>query len=225
MNTRFWCAAVAATVFAELITPTKAEASETTGASTQETPRTTSISVDPFPALFGVGVVHGEVRVAKAPLLPGHAARDISVGGWLGFGRLRRADDGIWGSVPVWSDCKDMFYCDRATTVMIGAQALAYPLGDFEHGLQVGLEASALYFWGTRRFSETLKALALNPPPGTFPDQKVQGFAFLPGLVVGYKLVTAAGFTVNPQLAADVVISSEPIAISPRLGVYAGWSF
>ena len=115
--------------------------------------------------------------------------------------------------------------------IWVGAQALVYPVGSFEHGLQIGAEASFVQLKGTRRYNSSFNDLARTFAQargqtwnGT-PDQEVSDSAFIPGLVIGYKLVTKSGFTINPQLAGDVVISDDPTKIIPRLALNVGWSF
>jgi hypothetical protein len=46
-----------------------------------------------------------------------------------------------------------------------------------------------------------------------------------PGIVVGYKLVTSPGLTLNPQFAYDVLIGDGSPRALPRLALNAGWSF
>lgn len=181
-------------------------------------PRQVSITVDPTRPLVGMGMVGGEVCFPRVALFPGRSANDVSLGGWVGVGRMRLADGGglLLGPRPTWASCNDVFYCDRATVVWVGAQALTYPVGGFDHGLQLGVEASFASLWGTRRYSQS--------PLTRGPDRELRESGFLPGVVLGYKLVTKAGLTFNPQIAADLVVSAEPATILPRLALNAGWS-
>jgi hypothetical protein len=209
-----------------------AEEDRPVGAPAAAKTRDVSLTLDPTRPLIGMGMVNGEVRFPRMTLLPNHRPMDVSLGGWVGAGRVRVADDGLLGGArPVWSDCGDMFNCDRMTAIWVGAQALAYPVGGFDHGLQIGVEASFMQTWGSRRYSPFYKELAasmakVHDKPFTgVPDRDVEGSAFLPGVVVGYKLVTQVGFTFNPQVAADLFVSNAPVKVVPRLALNAGWSF
>lgn len=172
-----------------------------------------------------MGALGVEGRLARVPVLPGHRPMDVSVGGWLMIGMHRSSD----GSTPgrgdlryVWeSRCEDTVHCDRLTTVWAGAQALAYPVGNFDHGLQVGVEASFIRTSGTRRASANFVSLA----GGAVPDESVARTAFLPGIVIGYKLATEVGFTFNPQLGVDLVVGDGSGIVLPRLALNVGWSF
>jgi len=193
--------------------------------------RDVSLTLDPTRPLLGTAIVNGEVRITRTTVFPGQPARDVSVAGWLGVGRLRVADDGLFGGArPAWSDCDDSFYCDRGTLVWVGAQALVYAVGTFEHGLQIGTELSYAHVWGERRYNESWKEMSAFFNDGTvspgLADEHVSGGALVPGVVIGYKLVTKPGLTLNPQLAGDVQISREGISkVYPRLALNAGWSF
>lgn len=191
--------------------------------------RSVSLTTNPISALFGIGLVSGEVALPRRSLLPGHRSIDIGVGGWIGLGRTRSAD--LTGLVPVWSSCDGLFSCDRTTVFSVGGQVFAYPLGTFEHGLQLGVEAGFVHVQGTRHFNAAYGRLASSiahvrglPDVGT-SDVPLSGNAFVPGLVVGYKLITRPGLTFNPQVAGDVVLSDAPTRLVPRLALNAGWSF
>jgi hypothetical protein len=192
-----------------------------------------SLTLNPVQPLFGVALLNGEVRLSRLTVFPKQTPKDVSFGGWVGLGRIRIADGGMLADgQPVWANCNDIAYCDRLTVVWVGAQALVYPVGTFDHGLQLGVEASVMTAWGYRRYGKLYDeigasfAKAAGKQWAGLPDEKLSDTSFFPGIVIGYKLATKSGFTVNPQLAGDLLVSTtERTTILPRLAVNAGWSF
>lgn len=186
--------------------------------------RRVSLTTDPTRALMGMGLLNGEVGFPNAHLFPNTIGRDVSLAGWVAAGQMRRPDVG--GPSFVWNDCNETFYCDRATVVWAGAQALLYPLGTFEHGLQVGIEASFVGAWGKRHYTSLVVADGQSDVTRVArPSIRHSETGFLPGVVIGYKLVTKAGFTFNPQFATDYIVSAGALKTTPRLALNAGWSF
>lgn len=192
-------------------------------------PHAVSLMLEPTEALFGVGVVSGEVRLPRRAVFSGSRPMDVSAGGRLAVGRVRASD--LHGRTLAWGDCEDLFYCDRTILMTVGGQVLAYPIGSFEHGLQIGAEASFTHVGGTRRYTDSYDDLVgslarVNGRRVTHvPDQEVSGNMFLPAIVIGYKLVTRPGFTINPQLTGGVAFSEAPPLLAIRLALNVGWSF
>lgn len=105
----------------------------------------------------------------------------------------------------------------------LGGQLVAYPIGHFDHGLQLGVEA--LYV-GVKR----------DDSAGTIPIAAgADGFAA--GPLVGYKLATKVGFTFNVQAGAEFVLArgdaqvgnasahGSGTTVVPLLNMNVGWSF
>lgn len=192
---------------------------------TPETPVTHdfSLTTDPIQPLTGVAVVHGETRLGARRIFPGMPSMDISLGGWIGGGESRRRDGEM---IVVWKDCGNaLLQCERASTLWAGAQAMIYPVGTFEHGMQLGVEASYLQMW--IRTSEgsigTSVARGLGQPAPA--DRTSSEGALMGAAVIGYKVATRAGFTFNPQLAGGPVFAEGKVAFAPRLAINVGWSF
>jgi hypothetical protein len=184
--------------------------------------RSVSLTTDPLRPLVGMAVLGAETRVGSLSVHEGFSPRDVSVVGFVGFGRVRSSDIGS-GLRPVWGSCDELFTCDRATTLWLGGQALLYPVGSFEHGAQLGVEASYMRVWGTRSYNGSFAQFLGS---SSVPDARLSGGAFAPGVLIGYKLVTKPGFTFNPQLALDAIFASDgSSALAPRLTLNAGWSF
>jgi hypothetical protein len=125
---------------------------------------------------------------------------DVGLGLWLGGGSVRRDD--IRGYRAAWERCGAS--CERNAFIGAALQAIFYAYGTFSgpHSLQLGAEAAFSQEWGAE--SRTIVT---------------------PGVVLGYKLVTAAGFTFNPQSTLGYAIGDEPHRVSSRFVLGFGWSF
>jgi hypothetical protein len=233
MRSRFYPAVVLSLLLA--VIPSRADADDAPDpdaprARTGGADHVVSVTTDPTRVLYGVAALGAEARVGRVTVHKGFSPRDVSIAGWVGVGRVRTGD--ITDPRAIWESCGDLFWCERATMVWVGAQALLYPVGGFERGAQLGVEASYLGLFGTRSYNASFVSLengivATQGKPGvaSVPEDRFTRNAFVPGVVVGYKLATKAGFTFNPQLALDMVLSSEPVNLAPRLALNVGWSF
>jgi len=109
---------------------------------------------------------------------------------------------------------------DRATVYEIGGQYRFYPIGGFDNGLQLGLEA--LYIHAGVE-NATASGVA-------------SGFAV--GPFAGYKIITPVGFTFDGQLGVEFITgkaqaqntSGQSASTSgkttiPLLNLNIGWSF
>lgn len=109
---------------------------------------------------------------------------------------------------------------DEFSAFEIGAQGRFYLLGDFASGLNIALEAMYIGI-------------------ETMPDVEVRGAAegLAIGPLIGYKWVSSAGFTVDLQAGAEVMVvnaeassggstaMSQSDDILPVLNLNLGWSF
>jgi hypothetical protein len=155
------------------------------------------LSLSPVHLLLAMGEVTGEVRVH----------RKIGVAGIAGFGKPK---DGATDT--------------RYTAWELGGQVVTYPVGHFDHGMQLGVEALYAGVAGDTSVGNTRIS------------SSAQGFAV--GPMVGYKLATDVGFSFNVQggiayfaSAAEAsgggtsaTASTSPRAI-PILNLNLGWSF
>ncbi len=95
----------------------------------------------------------------------------------------------------------------------VGAQALYYPVGRFDHGMQLGLEAHD---------GPLLAGVGPTGRPLTEND-------LLLAPVVGYKLATAPGFTLDLQGGVGWQLLLGGTAVTTGLGVdlrlNVGWTF
>jgi hypothetical protein len=181
-----------------------------------------SLTTDPFQPLTGMGSLKGEARLGARRIFPGMRSMDIGLGGWVGAGQWRRSDNQM---LTVWQSCNGLLSCDRAAVVGAGAQAVVYPVGTFEHGMQVGLETSYLHLWGTRTEGQIGTGLASAMGRPAAADRPLSEGALMGAAVLGYKVVTSFGFTFNPQVAAGPLVTSDGVSLVPRLALNAGWSF
>jgi hypothetical protein len=102
----------------------------------------------------------------------------------------------------------------------LGTQFRVYPVGSFDHGMQLGVEAVYLH------------ASAGNADVSGFAS----GFAL--GPFVGYKIISSGGFTFDGQLGVEFVAAkaqardsggtqatSSDRSTIPLLNLNIGWSF
>lgn len=112
---------------------------------------------------------------------------------------------------------------DRFTVWELGGQATYYPVGDFEHGMQLGAQV------------EYLKVALDNGANATVLGS---GSGVAMGPFIGYKLATRVGFTLDLQggvayVAAKADASStdgssahkEGSSVVPLVNLHIGWSF
>ncbi len=155
------------------------------------------LSLSPVHLLLGIGELTGEVRVH----------RKIGVAGIAGFGKPK---DGLTDT--------------RYTAWELGGQLVTYPIGHFDHGMQLGVEALYAGVSGESSFG------------GQRISASAQGFAV--GPMIGYKLATDIGFSFNVQggvayfaaagQASGGGASATSIAaptVLPIVNLNAGWSF
>ena len=93
--------------------------------------------------------------------------------------------------------------------VVLGAQAIYYAVGSFNHGMQLG--PHVLFSSSSDKRSEA---------PADIED------TISVGAFVGYKLVTRVGFTVNAQLSVLAYDDGEGgVGLGPLPNVKLGWTF
>ncbi len=168
--------------------------------------RSAYISISPLHLLFPIVEVTAEARLH----------RKIGVAGIFGVGSMD--PDGIGGAKPGFIDRP------RYTVWEVGGQFITYPVGNFDHGMQLGAEV--LYVGvagsegsGASRVAGTGEGLAMGP-------------------LLGYKLATKVGFSFNVQggvqyvaLRADAssttgaTATATQSAVIPLLNINVGWSF
>ena len=114
---------------------------------------------------------------------------------------------------------------DKASGTEIegGAQVRYYVIGDFDHGMELGVEALEEYV----KFDEPLPAGVIAVAAG----------GFTVGPFVGYKVATGAGFTFEAQLGARYLVVEPAVQGAsgasfgdvdkwlPLLHLNIGWSF
>jgi hypothetical protein len=112
--------------------------------------------------------------------------------------------------------------------IRIGLQGLWYPVGDFAHGMQLGVHTDYTHVWGG----------------GESDGIRVQATAGGPSVagLVGYKLVAGPGFTLMTQLGGGAQFltasgsaqaddgterDAESSAVAPKIlfNINLGWSF
>lgn len=128
---------------------------------------------------------------------------------------------GGYGSVKATSSIGEN---PRFTVWEVGGQFVGYPVGHFDHGMQLGVELLYAGVSTDEKSGSVSVAGAAN------------GLAV--GPVVGYKLATKVGFSFNVQGGAEYVAmraqassnngqtaSARDSAIIPVLNLNVGWSF
>jgi hypothetical protein len=105
----------------------------------------------------------------------------------------------------------------------VGGQIVGYPIGDFDHGMQVGAE---VLYLGAKADANAGEVKVTG-----------SGTGLATGAFVGYKLATKVGFTFNVQggvsylaVRADANSSSssahaEKAEFAPLVNANIGWSF
>ncbi len=106
------------------------------------------------------------------------------------------------------------------TAYEVGAKFVGYVLGDFEEGMQVGLEVLYVGIGGEANDGdETVSVLG-------------EGLALSP--LIGYKIIADIGFTFEAQAGPSLVFvsaeadngdSKTEVSILPMLNLNVGWSF
>lgn len=161
-----------------------------------------AITISPVHLIFPVVEIMGEVK-----LLPNLSASLI-----LGAGSL---------TIPATTGIPQ----SKARAYEAGAQFVFYPVGDFEHGMQLGAEGLFAYVDG-----------AVKPTNGG-ADIVYGGKALSTGAFLGYKVSAGIGFTFVAQLGAaytsvlaeaaqsTIQVSATKSGISPLLNLNVGWAF
>lgn len=174
----------------------KREDAETEAA--EETPdRSVYLAISPLHLLLPVVELTAEVRLH----------RNIGVSVLGGYGTIRPS-----GSLT------------RYKVYEVGGQLTAYPIGHFDHGMQVGLETVYLGVAGDDSNGNVKVTAAAS------------GFAA--GPFIGYKLATRSGFSFNVQGGFEYVLvqadassssgataSAEETRWIPLVNANVGWSF
>ena len=159
--------------------------------------RSVYLSVSPFHLLLPFVELTAEVRLH----------RKIGVAAIGGYGSVKPQNSDV--RFNVWE---------------AGGQFVGYPVGHFDHGMQVGLEALYAGVSGDEKSGNTRIAATAS------------GFAS--GPFVGYKLATSSGFSFNVQggvsylfvqaqasSSSGVTASAEQTRVLPILNANLGWSF
>lgn len=163
----------------------------------QEDPlRTVYVGFSPIHLIFPMVVANAEVKVAK----------HFGVGAFGGFGTIQY--DGY--KFKVWE---------------AGGQLLAYPVGDFDHGMQLGAEV--MY-----------KGVTLDEAPKSNVEVKAAASGLGISPLIGYKYATKVGFTLTVQGGITIfavqanasdnngnTAAKSDRLIGPLLNFNIGWSF
>ena len=112
----------------------------------------------------------------------------------------------------------------RFTAYEVGGQFVTYPVGHFDHGMQLGLEVLYAGISGNEN-SENVRISA-------------SGNGLAAGPLVGYKLATDVGFSFNLQGGFEYILvqanasdstgataSAGDSRIIPLININVGWSF
>lgn len=157
--------------------------------------RSVYLSISPIHLLGPIVELTGEARLH----------RHIGVAVIGGYGAIKV--DGVAERFKVWE---------------VGGQFVGYPVGHFDHGMQLGLEVLYLGV-STNDNTKTTSATATGLATGPF---------------IGYKLATKVGFSFNVQGGVEYVFaradasstsgataSAEQKTIIPLFNANIGWSF
>ncbi len=167
-------------------------------AAAEETPdRSLYLSISPLHLLLPVIELTAEARLT----------RNLGVSVLGGYGSVRPPTTNV--RFDVWE---------------VGGQLTGYPVGHFDHGMQLGVEAVYLGVSGNDS-SGNVKVVAA-------------GTGFAAGPFLGYKLATKVGFTFNVQGGVEYVLvqadaksstgataSAEATRWIPLVNANVGWSF
>jgi hypothetical protein len=168
----------------------------------QDPEHSVAITISPFHLFLPVVEIMGEVK-----LIPKVSGALI-----LGAGSLK---------VPGTTGIPD----SRARAYEAGLQLVFYPLGDFEHGMQLGAEALFVDAKGS-----------VKPTNGS-AEIAYGGSGLSTGAFLGYKVISKIGFTFNAQLGAaytsviaeasqkTVTVSAAQSGVNVLLNLNAGWAF
>ena len=158
--------------------------------------RSVSLTISPVHLLFPIVELTGDIRVLEK----------LSIAAILGFGTVQ-----LSGS----------FADERATVFEAGTQIKFYPVGDFDHAMQLGVEVLYIHV------SATLDASGVT---GT-------GSGLALGPFIGYKWIASFGLTIDVQVGAQIAgIFAEAsdgttteedstTELIPLLNLNFGWSF
>jgi len=167
------------------------------------------VSFSPLHLLFPIVEVTGEIRLH----------RNIGLAVIGGYGTMGMDTN---GEVMIVGSNKPELA--RFTVWEVGGQFVGYPVGHFDNGMQVGMEA--LYV-GVQQDA--------NRVGGVQTAGVADGFAV--GPFVGYKLATRVGFTFNVQGGVEMVVAradssaggatahASTQTVIPLLNANVGWSF
>jgi hypothetical protein len=163
-----------------------------------EEDRSVYLSISPFHLLVPFFELTGEVRVH----------RNLGVSGIVGYGAVR--PEGSASKFDIWE---------------VGGQFVGYPVGHFDHGMQLGLEVLYAGVSGGDSSTNNVKVAAT-----------ASGLAA--GPFVGYKLATRVGFTFNVQGGVEYLFvradasastgqtaSAQQTRLIPLVNANLGWSF
>jgi hypothetical protein len=163
-----------------------------------EEDRSVYLSISPFHLLVPFFELSGEVRVH----------RNLGVSGIVGYGVIR--PEGSASKFELWE---------------VGGQFVGYPVGHFDHGMQLGLEVLYAGVSGGDSSTNNVKIAAT-----------ASGLAA--GPFVGYKLATRVGFTFNVQGGVEYMFvradasastgqtaSAQQTRLIPLVNANLGWSF
>lgn len=128
------------------------------------------------------------------------------------------------GSVPV----KGLFQSgDRLTTMKAGAAFNGYPVGHFDHGMQLGVAVVGVLVRG-----DVTQSTGLVPSRQSANGEGLGLFAML-----GYKYTAPVGFTVNVRGGVGYILANASVAgggstssatasgVLPAADVLLGWAF
>lgn len=129
-------------------------------------------------------------------------SRDVGLGLWLGAGAIRR--DNVYEPAYVMGRCGTHAPCEHNAYFGAAVQTIYYAIGTFSgvHSWQLGAELAFAKEWGDGNRT-----------------------VVTPGILSGYKLVTASGFTLNPHVAFGYAIGDERYHLASRVVLGVGWSF
>lgn len=191
--------------------PARADEADRGASEAPRRPSKVSVTTDATRPLEGLATVNGEFLLGRGAFVHGMKPTDVSTTVTLGGGAQRSNDV---GPLPVWTGtCGDT--CTRASVFLIGVQAVAYPIGSFDHGMQVGVQGTMRFLADQTRTLRTGTREIVEKTAFRWGDLE-------PGVFFGYKLTTRFGLTVNPQLGWNVSLLSMRGA---RPALNAGWSF
>jgi opacity protein-like surface antigen len=135
--------------------------------------------------------------------------RKIGLAGILGYGRVSQETAG---------------QTYRFSAYEVGGQFVSYPIGHFDHGMQLGMEALYVH-------------VNLDEGPNQRLDVTGIGNGLAVGPFIGYKLATQFGFSFNVQAGAQYMAvvanasadgtnaSEADSRVIPLLNLNLGWSF